>query len=179
MVFERSFIRHPQFSAQSSPTKSYMSITNTKSSCAGDTDSNLAGIEDGQFVEVDLEMQSCDERWSEVRSDESSGHDAWRRREADLWPNGMPMRKSSGFVNSSDEEAGENLRERYPAEMYLPGQVIHIVRKDKPARSWWSSFWNAWQAESEPEYNAVVVHRQQFRDVIISPSMFIDHMPWK
>lgn len=84
-----------------------------------------------------------------------------------------------GSINSSDEEAGGKLLKRYRSEMYLPGQVLHILREEKPAVSWWSSFWNAWQAENDSNYSAVVVDRNEFRDLVISPSMFIDHMPWK
>jgi hypothetical protein len=135
---------------------------------AGYAGSELAGPGEGQFVEVDLEMQSFNKECSEESSYDSSGDDVPSRRGS-----------GSGFVNSSDEEACGNLQKRYPAEMYLPGQVLHILRKEKPAVSWSSSFWNTWKAETKSKYSAVVVDRKEFRDLVISPSMFIDHMPWK
>ncbi|KAG0595205.1 hypothetical protein M758_UG149000 [Ceratodon purpureus] len=140
----------------------------------GYTSSDLTETDDGQFMVIDLEMQSFNKRRSEDPSSVCSGHDALSRKGT-----------GAGFLNSLDEEAGGNLRERYPSDMYLPGEVLHILprkeepRKEEPAVSWWTLFWNAWKAERKSQYEAFVVDRNEFRDLVISPSMFIDHMPWK
>ena len=85
----------------------------------------------------------------------------------------------SGFFNNSDREAGGNLLEIYPSEMYLPGQVLHIVRVEDPAHSWPSAFRNTCKAECQGHFQAFVVDRNEFQNVVISSSMFVDHMPWK
>ncbi|KAG0572163.1 hypothetical protein KC19_VG073500 [Ceratodon purpureus] len=139
----------------------------------GYTSSDLRETDEGQFMVIDLEMQSFNKRFTEDPSSVCSGHDALSRKGT-----------GAGFLNSSDEEAGGNLRLHYPSEMYLPGEVLHILprkepRKEEPVVSWWASFWNAWKSERKSQYEAFVVDRNEFRDLVISPSMFIDHMPWK
>lgn len=75
-------------------------------------------------------------------------------------------------VREEQEEPSEN-------EMLLPGKVIHIVREENPQVSQRCSFWKLRRAEKNSTYQAYVADRKEFLDLIISPSMFIDHMPWK
>jgi len=120
-----------------------------------------------------MEMQSYENGCREDPCNES------RRRESDWRQNGIPTEMGSGFVNISCEEAGAKLEELNPVEMYLPGLVLHLLKEENPAVSWRASFWNSWQAERKSKYRAVLADRKKFQDLIISPSMFIDHMPWK
>lgn len=121
-----------------------------------------------------MEMQSFVNRRREDPSDESR----WRRSE--LRPNLIiPTNMGSGFLNIASNDTVAKLEERNPVEMYLPGLVVHLLKEETPGVSWRSSFWNSWQAERKSKYRAVLVDRKKFQDLVISPSMFIDHMPWK
>lgn len=73
----------------------------------------------------------------------------------------MPSRK---------DESSENFR-----EMFLPGTVIHIVpeKKDIPVYKRWGT------PDAQTRYEAYVANREAFMDIIVSPSMFIDHLPWR
>nr|XP_043626389.1 uncharacterized protein LOC122597873 [Erigeron canadensis] len=75
----------------------------------------------------------------------------------------MPSRK---------EESSENFR-----ELFLPGTVIHIVPKKKsddiPLYKRWAT------PDAQCEYVAYVANREAFMDMVVSPSMFIDHLPWR
>ncbi|MED6130889.1 hypothetical protein PIB30_004749 [Stylosanthes scabra] len=62
-----------------------------------------------------------------------------------------------------------------PPEMYLPGLVIHIIPvQNKPQTS------KTWRiGSSGKSYKAYVANRENFKDIIVSPSMFLDHLPWR
>lgn len=128
----------------------------------GDVGSSLTVAEDGHFVVVDME---------DGRREDHSDPD-WRQ-------TGLPTEMGSGFVNIAGEDAAAKVEELNPVEMYLPGLVVHLDKKEDAADSWRASFWNSWQAERKSEYYALRVDRKKFKDLVISPSMFIDHMPWK
>ncbi|GFY92859.1 lipase class 3 family protein [Actinidia rufa] len=69
----------------------------------------------------------------------------------------------------------ENGSARDLPEVFLPGLVIHIVPQKKsirtvPPKSWLS------QGSS---YKAYIANRESFKDLIVSPSMFLDHLPWR
>lgn len=133
----------------------------------------LIGTGDGQFVSVDMEMPSYE---NECRG---GSNEERRHRESNLRQNGISMEMGSGFLNISCEVTGAKLQELNPVEMYLPGLVVHLQKEENRAVSWWASFWNSWQAERNSKYSVVLADRTKFKDLVISPSMFIDHMPWK
>ncbi|XP_020090740.1 uncharacterized protein LOC109711847 isoform X1 [Ananas comosus] len=63
-------------------------------------------------------------------------------------------------------------------EMYLPGLIIHIV--PIPAEKGTSPFWKSWIAtDSNLDYKAFVANKESFRDLVVSPYMFLDHIPWR
>ncbi|KVH97202.1 Lipase, class 3, partial [Cynara cardunculus var. scolymus] len=74
----------------------------------------------------------------------------------------MPSRKG---------QSSENFR-----EMFLPGVVIHIVPEkkkfDMPLYRRWST------PDARCGYEAYVANREAFMDMIVSPYMFVDHLPW-
>lgn len=62
-------------------------------------------------------------------------------------------------------------------EMFLPGLVIHILPKK---RSFHMTLWKGWRVQERADsYQAFVVNRERFKDIIVSPSMFLDHLPWR
>lgn len=92
----------------------------------------------------------------------------------DLLPNGMPK--------DGVEERGSDLQERWPAEMYVPGLVIHLVKEEEPSeQSLLQTFFHfmGFCEEDKAQYSAVLKDRKSFRDIVVSPNMFIDHAPWR
>lgn len=63
-----------------------------------------------------------------------------------------------------------------PPEMFLPGLIVHIVRQRRSL----FPLWKCWSIqENEPPYKAVLARRENFRDIVVTPSMFTDHLPWR
>lgn len=61
------------------------------------------------------------------------------------------------------------------AEMFLPGLVIHIVPQKVNL-----PLWKGWRIrESTESYKAFVANRECFKDIVVSESMFLDHLPWR
>ncbi|WOL16102.1 hypothetical protein Cni_G24884 [Canna indica] len=61
-------------------------------------------------------------------------------------------------------------------EVYIPGLIIHIIRVPKSI----SPNWKSWILnESENDYRAFVANRENFGDIVVSPYMFLDHLPWR
>ncbi|KAJ0977010.1 hypothetical protein J5N97_012484 [Dioscorea zingiberensis] len=71
---------------------------------------------------------------------------------------------------SSEVSAGET------PEMYLPGLIIHILPEQRNLFSLWKG-WSIYNREDQ--YNAFVADRDGFKDIIVSPYMFLDHLPWR
>ncbi|XP_040374323.1 diacylglycerol lipase-beta isoform X4 [Rosa chinensis] len=64
-----------------------------------------------------------------------------------------------------------------PPEMYLPGLVIHIVAQP---RNFDMPIWKGWGVhEKTKSHKAYIADRESFKDMIVSPSMFLDHLPWR
>jgi hypothetical protein len=98
----------------------------------------------------------------------------------DLLPNGMPR-------ETTDELRGGNmdsdLQRMWPAEMFVPGLIIHLVLEEGSyaAASMWNSsyrFLMRQESSKKPQYRAILRDRESFRNIVVSPSMFLDHMPW-
>ncbi|PIA29866.1 hypothetical protein AQUCO_05800146v1 [Aquilegia coerulea] len=61
-------------------------------------------------------------------------------------------------------------------EIYIPGLVIHIL----PQKGSALSLWKSWKVhEREHSYKAYLANRENFKDIIVSPYMFLDHLPWR
>lgn len=61
--------------------------------------------------------------------------------------------------------------------MFLPGLVIHLVPEK---RSFHMTLWKGWRVQERANsYQAFMVNREKFKDIIVSPSMFLDHLPWR
>lgn len=62
-------------------------------------------------------------------------------------------------------------------ELYLPGLIIHIVpQKDGLRKPLWKR-WRTWDRRCK--FRAYVAKREAFKDIIVSPYMFLDHLPWR
>lgn len=64
-----------------------------------------------------------------------------------------------------------------PPEMFLPGQVIHLLRQQRSVKM---SLWKGWRVqERAPRYRAIYADRENFKDITVSVYMFLDHLPWR
>lgn len=71
----------------------------------------------------------------------------------------------------------ENVSAGNPPELYLPGLIIHMVPQP---RNFHMSLWKGRGfLERENGYKAYIANRKSFKDIIVSPSMFLDHLPWR
>ncbi|XP_062109907.1 uncharacterized protein LOC133821780 isoform X2 [Humulus lupulus] len=71
----------------------------------------------------------------------------------------------------------ENASAGNPPEMYLPGRIIHVVPQTS---SFHMSLWKGpGIQEREKSYKAYLANRESFKDIVVSPSMFLDHLPWR
>lgn len=70
----------------------------------------------------------------------------------------------------------ENPSANDPPEMYLPGFVIHVVLEQKRPQT---DLKTSWRQERGKCYRAYIANRESFKDIIVSPSMFLDHLPWR
>ncbi|XP_022641580.1 uncharacterized protein LOC106771987 isoform X3 [Vigna radiata var. radiata] len=71
----------------------------------------------------------------------------------------------------------ENPSSNDPPELYLPGSVIHIVLEKQTSQSDLKTLWR--MQERGKCYKAYIADRESFKDIIVSPSMFLDHLPWR
>ncbi|CAK7348947.1 unnamed protein product [Dovyalis caffra] len=97
-----------------------------------------------------------------------------------------PFYDSSAVVKSLDDPVSQFL-ETIPrsengsagdhAEMFLPGLVIHMVPQQRHNSM---PLWKGWRLqESSRNYRAYLANRDVFKDIVVSPSMFFDHLPWR
>ncbi|CAM6029646.1 unnamed protein product [Sphagnum balticum] len=99
----------------------------------------------------------------------------------DLLPNGMPRETTDEL---RDGNMGSDLQTMWPAEMFVPGLIIHLVLEEVSyaAASMWNSsyrFLMRQESNKKPQYRAILKDRESFRNIVVSPSMFLDHMPWR
>lgn len=97
-----------------------------------------------------------------------------------------PFNDKVAVMNSLDDPVSQ-LLETVPrsengsagneAEMFLPGLVIQMV----PQRRHISMpLWKGWRVqESVRNYYAYLANREICKDIVVSPNMFFDHLPWR
>ncbi|XP_060179453.1 uncharacterized protein LOC132609483 isoform X1 [Lycium barbarum] len=87
-------------------------------------------------------------------------------------PFGDPLTEFMEAVPSSQNKSSLSI-----PELYLPGLVIHIVpQKDGLHQPLWKRL-RTW--ERSCRFRAYVAKREAFKDIIVSPYMFLDHLPWR
>ncbi|XP_038723843.1 diacylglycerol lipase-beta isoform X2 [Tripterygium wilfordii] len=71
----------------------------------------------------------------------------------------------------------ENRSVHHPLEMFLAGLVVHIVPQHRNFRVPLCKDWII-QGGAD-DYKAYIANRESFNDITVSPSMFLDHLPWR
>lgn len=88
-------------------------------------------------------------------------------------PPGDPVSEFMDVVPSSVSGPARDV-----SEVFLPGLVIHIQPQKNsfqmPLSKWWRT-----THEDSSKYKAFIADRESFKDIIVSPSMFLDHLPWR
>lgn len=61
-------------------------------------------------------------------------------------------------------------------EVFLPGLIVHIIPEERST----SPLWKSWMVDGRyGVYKAYIANRESFKDIIVSPYMFLDHLPWR
>ncbi|CAM8980439.1 unnamed protein product [Rhodiola kirilowii] len=96
--------------------------------------------------------------------------------------NFLPSSRGAGAWEAVSDQLAVQVRSENgstsdPREVYLPGLIIHIVPQD---RSFLAPLWNGLRYSEQPQsFQAYVADRKNFSDIDVSPSMFLDHLPWR
>ncbi|KAK0607670.1 hypothetical protein LWI29_018442 [Acer saccharum] len=91
---------------------------------------------------------------------------------ADLNSIGDPVSDFMDTVSRSENRSAGN-----PTEVFLPGLIIHIVPQRKNLNM---PLWKAWRIQRTAQvHKAYIANRESFTDIVVSPSMFLDHLPWR
>ncbi|KAK3204552.1 hypothetical protein Dsin_018598 [Dipteronia sinensis] len=91
---------------------------------------------------------------------------------ADLNSIGDPVSDFMDTVSRSENRSAGN-----PTEVFLPGLIIHIVPQRKHLNM---PLWKTWRIQRTAQvHNAYIANRESFTDIVVSPSMFLDHLPWR
>ncbi|KAL9264860.1 Diacylglycerol lipase-alpha-like protein [Drosera capensis] len=88
-------------------------------------------------------------------------------------------------VHSTDDPVSEFMEvvpssksrsDQDPPELLLPGLVIHLVRQKRSI----FPLWRGWRMQERvSRYKATIANRENFKDILVSPYMFLDHLPWR
>lgn len=91
---------------------------------------------------------------------------------ADVNSNNDPVTHLIDVDQTLENEAVSN----HP-DIYLPGLIIHIVPEPKNSNT---ATWTPFRLRGkENHYKAYIADREKFKDIVVSPSMFLDHLPWR
>ncbi|XVF37801.1 hypothetical protein REPUB_Repub20aG0042200 [Reevesia pubescens] len=91
---------------------------------------------------------------------------------ADLGLSDDPISQFMETVSRSENGSASD-----PTEMFLPGLIIHIVPQKLNSNI---PLWKSWRAqENKRKYRAFLVNREDLKDIVVSPNMFFDHLPWR
>lgn len=84
---------------------------------------------------------------------------------------------SSDFKgHAADTSTSVEVSIREVPEVYLAGLVIHIIPEERST----STDWKDWLRDDKGRgYKAVLANRKCLRDIVVSPFMFLDHLPWR
>ncbi|XP_058008607.1 uncharacterized protein LOC131183002 [Hevea brasiliensis] len=138
------------------------------------------GIEVKDPSELHSPPTTVEDQNYEVHKDTSSDGDI----DDDSFEN--PFHNEAANVNAVDNPVSqfletvpgsENGSAGDPPEMFLPGLVIHLVPEQRNDNV---PLWKSWRFQERAQhYNAYIANREDFKDIVVSPNMFLDHLPWK
>uniref|UniRef100_A0A0D9V936 Uncharacterized protein n=1 Tax=Leersia perrieri TaxID=77586 RepID=A0A0D9V936_9ORYZ len=72
-----------------------------------------------------------------------------------------------------------SLPEGQSPEVYLPGLVIHLVPVKNDTSSFQKTRATRHKSRKNRSYKAFIANRQDFVDLVVTPRMFLDHLPWR
>uniref|UniRef100_A0A0E0JSA4 Uncharacterized protein n=1 Tax=Oryza punctata TaxID=4537 RepID=A0A0E0JSA4_ORYPU len=72
-----------------------------------------------------------------------------------------------------------SLPEGQSPEVYLPGLVIHLVPVKNDTSPFQKTPVTHHKSRKKKSYKAFVANRQDFMDLVVTPRMFLDHLPWR
>ncbi|XP_038884280.1 diacylglycerol lipase-beta isoform X3 [Benincasa hispida] len=136
-------------------------------------------------IEADDQGISTSFQQNETRADKKECQESSLLAENQIKANDITV-EGDEFSNSSDlvsqiieaVEGSENKNSTEDfSEMYLPGLLIHIVPEE---RRFTLPFLNSLRCPAvTDDYKAYVASRENFKEIIVSPSMLLDHLPWR
>ncbi|XP_031494512.1 uncharacterized protein LOC116260359 isoform X3 [Nymphaea colorata] len=89
----------------------------------------------------------------------------------DLFPSGDIL------IHISDGESSTQPSKQEPQEVFLPGLIIHIIPE---SRKTFLALCKSWKGHGEDgNFRAYIASRETFKDLVVSPYMFLDHLPWR
>ncbi|KAF3773798.1 hypothetical protein EJ110_NYTH54343 [Nymphaea thermarum] len=90
---------------------------------------------------------------------------------SDLFPSGDLL------IHISDGESSTQPSKQEPQEVFLPGLIIHIIPE---SRKTFLALCKSWKCHGEDgNFRAYIASRETFKDLVVSPYMFLDHLPWR
>lgn len=112
---------------------------------------------------------------------EGNAHIDSQFREDDLYDCGGPPHSHSndgpGLMSASDDHIVTiSSSEGQSPEVYLPGLVVHVVPVKKGASPLQKTFV---KRQKNKSYKAFIACRKDFMDLVVTPRMFLDHLPWR
>ncbi|KAJ3696868.1 hypothetical protein LUZ61_000573 [Rhynchospora tenuis] len=107
----------------------------------------------------------------------SNGHSSDNR----IVPINIGSQNSVNFVENQSNCQISPFREVpvEPPEMFLAGTIIHIVRQQRGIFTF--PLWRLWSlgGANQIPFKAYVSKREYFQDMLVTPYMFTDHLPWR
>ncbi|KAK8549274.1 hypothetical protein V6N13_008951 [Hibiscus sabdariffa] len=143
-------------------------------------------------LKIEAEPSKCSSETSTVSSDEGQEAAALyhatdsRQNHADVVNTDM-VNPFSADLNQSDDDpitqfmktasSSKNSSASDHTEMFLPGLLIHIVPQPPHLNI---PLWKSWGVHDDNrKYKAVIVNREDLKDIVVAPNMFFDHLPWR
>ncbi|CAM0884151.1 unnamed protein product [Alopecurus aequalis] len=102
--------------------------------------------------------------------------------EADLDESGrsynLPPSDNGSELSSApnDQMSTQSLSEGQSPEVYLPGLIVHIVPVKNAVSPLLKTLVTRHKNKS---YKAFIANRRDFMDLVVTPRMFLDHLPWR
>lgn len=85
--------------------------------------------------------------------------------------NGSELRSASNdHISTISSSEGQS------PEVYLPGLVVHVVPVKKSTSPLQKT--NVTRHKNK-SYKAFIANRKDFMDIVVTPRMFLDHLPWR